>query len=155
MDTSKQIAKNILQVYFGGNWTEVNIKDTLSNISWKTAIVKPEGFNSILALTYHIHYFVNVQLKFLKEHILVGKDSESYNHPKISSQSDWENLQKQMWIDAKQLSELISELPNSKLNQPISHEKYGTYSANFIGLLEHTHYHLGQIVLINKMISNN
>ena len=32
-------------------------------------------------------------------------------------------------------------------------EKYGTYYRNFHGLIEHAHYHLGQIVLIKKLVA--
>jgi len=31
-------------------------------------------------------------------------------------------------------------------------EKYGNYYRNFHGIIEHCHYHLGQIVLIKKML---
>ncbi|HAI83731.1 MAG TPA: DUF1572 domain-containing protein, partial [Chitinophagaceae bacterium] len=30
----------------------------------------------------------------------------------------------------------------------------GTYYRNILGLIEHTHYHLGQIALIKKIIRN-
>lgn len=154
MPTSKQLAKHILQVYFGGNWTEVNLKDTVSNISWETAIKKTEGFNTILALTYHIHYFTKVQLRVIEDGILDGKDSESYKHPNISTQAEWETLHKTMWKDVERFTELLSELPNTILNQPFTNEKYGTYSSNILGLIEHTHYHLGQIIILKKMIQN-
>jgi hypothetical protein len=96
MSTSKQLATHVHHVYFDGNWTEVNIKNTISNITSKTATKKIEGFNSILALTYHIHYFTKVQLKVLEEGILDGKDSESYDYPNIASQSEWEGFQSQI-----------------------------------------------------------
>ncbi|WP_299124483.1 DinB family protein [uncultured Winogradskyella sp.] len=153
MPTSKQLSKHVYQVYFGGNWTEVNLKDTVSNISYKTASQKKEGFNSILALTYHIHYFTKVQLRVLEEGILEGKDSESYNHPNITSQSEWEALHKVMWQDAERFTELLEQLPDSILDQPFTDKKYGTYATNLMGLIEHTHYHLGQIIILNKMIT--
>ena len=33
--------------------------------------------------------------------------------------------------------------------------KYGTYARNIHGMIEHAHYHLGQIALIKKMIQSN
>ncbi len=155
MHTSKQLAKDIHQVYFGGNWTEVNIKTTVSNIDWKTATKKIEGFNSILALTYHIHYFLKVQLKVLEKGILDGKDSESYKHPHIASQAEWEALHTSMWKDAQHFTELLAQFPNTTLDQSFTNEKYGTYHANILGLIEHTHYHLGQIVILKKLVEKN
>ncbi len=155
MPTSKQLAKHVHQVYFGGNWTEINIKDTVSNITWETAVKKMEGFNTILALTYHIHYFVNVQLKVLEEGVLEGKDSESYDHPTISSQVEWETLHKTMWKKAQRFIVLLEQLDDITLEKPFTDEKYGTYVSNILGLIEHTHYHLGQIIIINKMITQS
>ena len=155
MATTSQLAKHIHQVYFGGNWTEVNLKATVSNITWETATKKIEGFNSILALTYHIHYFVKVQLRVLEEDLLDGRDSESYKHPIISTQTEWEALQTKMLKDAERFTALLSKLPNSILNQPFTNEKYGTYSTNILGLIEHTHYHLGQIVILKKLIEKS
>ena len=155
MPTSKQLAKHVHQVYFGGNWTEVNVKDTVSNISWETAAKKAEGFNTILALTYHIHYFVKVQLRVLEEGILEGKDSESYKHPNITSQLEWETLHNAMWNDAERFTKLLAELPNTTLEKWFTNEKYGTYATNILGLIEHTHYHLGQIVILKKLLTSS
>jgi len=152
MLNSKQFAKHVHQVYFGGNWTEVNVKETVSNITWKTASKKIEGFNTILALTYHIHYFTKVQLKVLEDGILEGKDSESYDHPEITSKEEWESLHKTMWKEAERFTKLLSELPDSTLRQPFTNEKYGSYEQNILGLLEHTHYHLGQIIILKKCL---
>ena len=35
------------------------------------------------------------------------------------------------------------------------HEKYGNYYRNLHGVIEHAHYHLGQIALIKKMFQNS
>ena len=115
MVSSKELAKHVDQVYFGGNWTEVNVKEAVSNITWKTAVKKIEDFNTILALTYHIHYFTKVQLRVLQDGVLEGKDSESYKHPNITSQEEWETLQKTMWKDAERFTAFLSKLPDTTL----------------------------------------
>jgi hypothetical protein len=150
MSVTKQLAKHMHQVYFGGNWTEVNLKHTLSNSTIATANKKKDGFNTILALTYHIHYFTKVQIRVLEYGILNGQDSESYTHPNISSEKGWQNLQESMWNDAEQFTSLLSNLPDSVLDQPFINEKYGTYLSNILGLIEHTLYHLGQIIILKK-----
>lgn len=88
MQSTEAFSRHIQQMYFGGNWTEVNLKDTLSNITLEHAIKKIDDFNTILALTYHIHYFTKVQLRVLEDGVLDGKDSESYDHPKLNSQHE-------------------------------------------------------------------
>ncbi len=47
---------------------------------------------------------------------------------------------------------LIAQLPEGKLWEDFADKKYGSYYRNLQGIIEHTHYHLGQIVLIKKML---
>lgn len=119
----------------------------------ETATQKTESFNTIIALTYHIHYFVKIQLKVLEQGLLEGKDNESYEHPNITSQSEWETLYKAMWNNAERFTKLLAELPDATLAKPFTNEKYGTYASNIQGLIEHTYYHLGQIVILKKCVS--
>lgn len=152
MNTSKELAKHYKQFYFGKNWTWVNMKETLSNVNWEQATRQVYSFKTILELTYHIHYFVQVALKMLDKNILEGDDSLSFNHPPIESQSNWEQFLQNMWTEAEQFIELLEELPEEKLWEIFGDEKYGTYFRNLQGTIEHGHYHLGQIVLIKKTL---
>jgi len=47
---------------------------------------------------------------------------------------------------------LIEQLPETKLGETFSDEKYGTYYRNLHGIIEHNHYHVGQIVIIKKLL---
>lgn len=59
-----------------------------------------------------------------------------------------------MWSEAELFANLIELLPEATLWEPFTDEKYGTYYRNIQGIIEHTHYHLGQIVVIKKMLAN-
>ena len=37
MTSIKQIAKHFRDVHFGDNWTAVNLKDTIANVTWQQA----------------------------------------------------------------------------------------------------------------------
>lgn len=50
------------------------------------------------------------------------------------------------------MAQLIEQLPDSRLEEIFSQEKYGTFHRNLFGIIEHAHYHLGQIVVIKKML---
>jgi hypothetical protein len=43
-------------------------------------------------------------------------------------------------------------MPEGKLNEVFVDEKYGTYQRNIGGMIEHSYYHLGQIVLLKKIL---
>ena len=152
MRLSHQLAKHFKEVFFGGNWTVVNLNDTLSDVSWKQATTNVNDLNSIAVLTYHIGYFVSAILPVLQGAALDAHDKFSFDCPPIQSEEDWNHLKTKILNEAQQCVLLIEQLPANKIAANFTDEKYGTYYRNIHGLIEHTHYHLGQISLIKKII---
>jgi hypothetical protein len=58
MTTAQQLAKHFRGVYLGGNWTASNLKDQLVDVSLEEAKTKIHNLNTILALTFHIGYYI-------------------------------------------------------------------------------------------------
>jgi hypothetical protein len=152
MNLTAQIAKHLRDVHFGGNWTWVNLKDTLADVTWQQATTKVYSLNTIAALVYHMNYYVSAILKVLQGGALDAHDKYSFALPPIASQEDWGKLLDKTWADAENLAALMEQLPESKLGETFAQEKYGNYHRNFHGLIEHTHYHLGQVVLLKKIL---
>lgn len=152
MNTTRQLAKHFREVYFGGNWTFVNLKDTLADVSWQEATMQLQDFNTIATLLFHINYYVNPVLKVLQGEPLNASDKFSFDCPNINSQQEWENLVHKTLYEAELFAQEIEKLDEMKLYDVFSEEKYGNYFRNLLGIIEHTHYHLGQIVLIKKRI---
>lgn len=150
MNLAAQIAKQLRHVHLGGNWTAVNLKDTLTDVNWQQATTQVYSFNTMAALVYHMNYYLTAVLQVLQDKPLDSKHELSFEHPQILSQQDWEKLLDKTWMDAESIACLVELLPESKLWETFSDEKYGTYYRNIQGIIEHTHYHLGQIVLIKK-----
>ncbi|MDH7914387.1 DUF1572 domain-containing protein [Winogradskyella sp. SYSU M77433] len=152
MMTSKLLAKQLHQVYFGGNWTASNFKDSLQDITVEMANEKVAELNTILALTFHIHYYVKGTAEVFKGGELTIRDKFSFDHPTIKNNEEWQEFQNIMWDEVKEFISLIEQLDDNKLNDFMAEEKYGTYFKNITGIIEHTHYHLGQINVIKKII---
>jgi hypothetical protein len=152
MKLLSQIAKQFRDVHFGGNWTGVNMKETLADVSWQEARTQVDSLNTIAALVYHSNYYVNAVLKVLKGEPLNAHDKFSFEVPLIESQEDWENLLAKTWVEAREFADLLEQLPESRLWDFIAEEKYGNYYRNIHGIIEHTHYHLGQMVLLKKLL---
>ena len=152
MTLSSQIAKHLREVHFGGNWTDVNLRDQLADITWQQATTRVHTFNTIAALVYHMNYYVCSVINVLQGNPLDAHDKFSFDLPSITSQADWENLLAKTWSDAETLANLIEQLPESRLWEDFSDNKYGNYYRNLHGIIEHCHYHLGQIVLIKKLL---
>jgi uncharacterized damage-inducible protein DinB len=147
-----QIAKHFRELYFGGNWTSSNLKEHLADVTWEQATSKVYSFNTIATLVFHTNYYVSAVLKVLQGERLNASDKYSFDHPPILSKKDWEKLLDKTWTDAENFAGLIEQLPENKLWDDFSDNKYGNYYRNLQGIIEHTHYHLGQIVLIKKIL---
>jgi hypothetical protein len=146
------IATHFRHVHFGGNWTCVNLRDTLKDVTWQEALHTREGFNSIAVLTYHIHYFVHAVLQVLEGGALDAHDTFSFTHPPITNDADWQELLENVWTDAERFATLVEQLPDDRLHTDMADPKYGTWYRNLHGMIEHTHYHLGQIVILKKLL---
>ena len=151
---AQQTAKHFHDIHFGGNWTVSNVKGQLEKISMEEALIQVEDFNTIATLTFHMSYFVDVALNFFKNGKVVGEDKLSFNHPPIHSEEDWRMMISHYLIQAEELTEIIKSLPDEKLLADFGESKYGNHFRNLHGIVEHTHYHLGQISLIKKMIAS-
>ncbi len=152
MSVTAQIAKHFRDVHFGGNWTFSNMKDNLADVNWQQATTQVYSFNTIATLVYHINYYVSAVSKVLQGEPLNASDKFSFDHPSIQSQDDWEKMLDKTWTDAENFAILIEQLPETKLWEDFSDGKYGNYYRNLHGIIEHCHYHLGQIVLIKKIL---
>jgi uncharacterized damage-inducible protein DinB len=148
----KQIAKHFRELYTGGNWTFANVKDTLNDISWQEANTKVNSFNAIAALVFHMNYFVEAALQVLQGNALDAHDKFSFDVPPIQSKEDWDQLVNKTFLNAETFANLLEQMPDSKMWEIFEDEKYGNYYRNMHGIIEHSHYHLGQIVIIKKLI---
>lgn len=153
MNLCKQIARHLREVYIGTNWTWVNLAETLEGVDWQQATAKVGDFNTIAVLVYHMNYYVEAQLSLLKTGNLNAHDDFAFKAPPIQSESDWQKLTQKSFDQAEELAQMIESLPESKLWEICFQEKYGTYYRNFQGMIEHCHYHLGQIVLLKKWMT--
>ena len=150
--TAHALSNHLHQVYFGGNWTVSHLSEALDDVTWEEAITEIHGLNTIAALAYHMGYFVGVAHRVLAGQALEGNDAVSMNHPPIQNADDWSRFCQALMVDARSFAEHIAQIPDAQLWQDFTHSKYGSYFRNVSGIIEHTHYHLGQLVLIKKLI---
>ena len=156
MKLTTQIAKQFREILLDGNWVAAtNYKVQLSDLTWKQATTKIGSLNTIAALTFHINYYLTGVLNVFKNGKLEIRDKYSFDLPPIKSKEDWEKLLNQMWKNAEEFAVLLEQMPDNKLDEIFVDEKYGNYHRNIDALIEHSFYHLGQIVLIKKMLQQD
>lgn len=150
---SQQLANRFREVILSGTWiANTNYKAQLENLDWEIAISHIGTLNSISLLAHHIHYYVNGIKNVLNGGDLEIRDKYSFDFEDITSQEEWDSFLARFWQDVESLAVLIEELPDGKLVESFVDEKYGTYQRNIDGMIEHSYYHLGQIVILKKMI---
>lgn len=154
MNIKQHIAQHLIDVHRGGNWTEVNITDTLRDISWPQAcIVTPISPNTVAMILHHISYWNRIIAMRGRNITPVINKQNGMNNPLINNEAAWEALKQDNIYSAEELATVIEGYDIGNLFSPILPGHSSAYK-NFQGQVEHVHYHLGQIVMIKKYIQN-
>jgi len=155
MKSTTEIANRFREVILNGTWiANTNFKDQLENLDWKIAVSPIQNLNTIAVLAQHIHYYINGINQVFRGGTLDIKDQFSFDFPPIHSQEQWEGFLTKFWNDAEEFASSIEKMPDEKLDDVFVDAKYGTYKRNIEAMIEHSYYHLGQVVLIKKQITN-
>jgi hypothetical protein len=72
----------------------------------------------------------------------------------IKSEADWMKLVETFLTNAEEFCLEIESLPHERLDEIFIDPKYGSFLRNIEAMIEHSYYHLGQIVLIRKLINH-
>ncbi|WP_264551856.1 DUF1572 domain-containing protein [Flavobacterium sp. N2038] len=155
MKNTLEIANRFKEVILNGTWiANTNYKDQLENLDWKIAVSPLQNLNTIALLAQHIHYYIKGINTVFKGGPLDIKDKFSFDFPPIESQQQWETFLTEFWKDTEEFAFLIEQMSSEKLDEGFVDEKYGSYKRNIEAMIEHSYYHLGQIVLIKKLLTN-
>lgn len=156
MNQSFQIANRFREVILNGTWiANTNFKDQLVDSDWQIATKKVDSLNTIAALAQHIHYYISGILNVFNGGTLDIKDQFSFDFAEINAQEQWNLVLNKFWNDAEIFARKVETMSDEKLDSVFVDEKYGSYRRNIEAMIEHSYYHLGQIVLIKKMLLQN
>ena len=154
MKSTLEIANRFKETILNGTWiANTNYKHQLENLDWKIVTTPVKNLNTISVLAQHIHYYINGINSVFKGGTLDIKDKFSFDFPPIHSQEEWNTFLAKFWASAEEFASCIEQMPEEKLDQVFVDEKYGTYRRNIDAMIEHSYYHLGQIVLIRKLLA--
>lgn len=150
MNTAPLVAQHIAEVIHG-NWTEIYLDEAIADVSYEEAIHVPAGLvNSIAMLVNHLEFYNFVITKRLLGTEPVIDDGNGFA-TSIQNENDWQLLIQRTLDSFKQLANRISQLPPEKMQELTPAGGY-TFYKMLHGLSEHAHYHLGQIILLKKLV---
>lgn len=151
-DISQQLARQLKEFLYGQSMTGSSLKNVLDDVGFKEATFRFEGFNTIAMLSYHVNYYMKGVSDVLSGQPLSIRDKFSFDCPDFQTETEWSAFKQEIFEVADVFAKGIEGLDDAKLAESFTDIKYGNYFRNVIGLLEHSHYHLGQIVILKKMI---
>ncbi|MBT8231747.1 MAG: DUF1572 domain-containing protein [Saprospiraceae bacterium] len=155
MENAIQLANRFREVLLNGKWVaNTNYNEQISQVTFEQAIKKVGTLNTIALLTYHINYYLEGVLNFFNTGKMEISDKFSFEMPPLNHDSDWIQLKSNILKNAENFALAIEQMSDTKLESVFLDKKYGTYRRNIEGMIEHCYYHLGQIVLIRKMIND-
>ncbi len=156
MERNVFLANRLREVYLNGRWiANTNYKDQLLSVNRVQAIQQVGDLNTIAALTFHINYYLEGILHVFNGGKLEISDQYSFDLPPIETDADWESLVRSLLDNAEKFADAVAAMDDQLFDQVFVDEKYDTYFRNIQGVLEHSYYHLGQIVLIRKLVSDS
>jgi hypothetical protein len=154
MTRSITIANRLREVFLNGQWiANTNYKAQLQDTTWQQATQKINDLNTIAALTYHINYYLVGLLNAFENGKLEISDKYSFDLPSIQSETEWKKLKTDFFKNTEHFANKIEQMEDAIFDKPFIDEKYGNYLRNIEAVIEHSYYHLGQIVIIKKMVS--
>ena len=154
MENNRELAKRFSDVILNNSWVAHNsYKNQLTDLPLEVVLFKYQSLHSIAALTQHVHFYIAGILNVFNGGNLDIKDIYSFDFPPIHTIEQWHTFLAVFWTDAASFTQKLEEMDENTLNSIFVKKEYGTYHFNINTLIEHSYYHLGQIVLIKKLIS--
>jgi len=155
MNKSRYTSDRLREVLLDGRWVaNTNYHAALEHVSREIALHRIGSLNTIAILTFHINYYIAGLLRVLDGGPLDIRDKYSFDMPPVVTDEDWNNLKDKFFADAAQFVEKVASLTDDQLEAPFIDEKYGSCLRNMDAMIEHCYYHLGQIILIRKILEN-
>ena len=148
MSQAAALAQRLQEVILDGTWiANTNFKKELNTTSLAQVSKPIRSYNTVEVLAQHIHYYIaGVKQVFLGGELSIS-DRFSFDFEPMQNDEAWQNFLALFWKDTEELVNLIKTLTDDQLDAIFVKEAYGSYKRNIEALIEHSYYHLGQIVL--------
>ena len=152
MKISEAIAQHILELYFGNNWTDVNVRETVQDVTLAEALTKTNASpNTIASILQHMTFYNKIILERLHGRNPEIDQINGYDLPPLQNEEAWELLKENSLQSAQELADDARVIPDDTLQEPIIEDNSSRYKS-LHGVTEHGYYHLGQIVILKKLL---
>lgn len=143
-----RIADQLRRVYQGKAWLGPSLTEILSGVTPEQAARRPiENAHTIWDLILHITAWIRIG----RERLTATKTrdvTEDENWPRMAG--TWQDALATLAREERQLEQAIQSFPDERLNEPAPAAEPQSFYELLHGVVQHTAYHGGQIILLKK-----
>jgi len=143
-----RISDQLSRVYEGPAWLGPALKAILSDVTQEKAAQRPiDHAHTIWELVLHIAAWMRIARERLAA-TQTRDHTEHENWPAMAG--SWQDALAVLEREERQLERAILLFPDGRLNEPAPASEPQTFYELLHGVVQHTAYHAGQIVLLKK-----
>lgn len=151
MDNISRIKKLLSDHYDGVPWIDITIIGTLKSLTAKQAAAKIGGLNSIWQIVNHMIAWRNALIGRVMDKPVKHPRNNYIYQIKDTSSKAWKDTIKEFEKSQKSIITFLNR-SNDPLLEKISPTSGYSYYELVLAILQHDTYHIGQIVVIKKMV---
>lgn len=150
----KYYMRQLTEVYEGGNWNDESYLGKLKSMSEKTAFLQPyPGSHSAAEILWHCIYWRTVIIKRLQgDNEFQKRTEKDQNFLPLQElkKKGLSGLRSELNKTQEELTSILNTKTDDFLDAEYTPELTNEY--NIEGIIQHDHYHLGQIGLIASIL---
>ncbi|MDN3723804.1 DinB family protein [Aequorivita sp. SDUM287046] len=152
MNETERIQTLFTDLYHGHPWLDVTLQDTLSRITATQANQRPiSDGNTIWEIVNHLIAWRQNVLKRVQGEVLQTPSNNYIKRIEDDSKEAWQQTLEALETTQKEWLYFLNTFNEADFVKEYSVNKL-TYYQHIHGIIQHDAYHLGQIVLLAKMV---
>ncbi|MBS7233092.1 DinB family protein [Flavobacterium psychroterrae] len=152
MSESKRISNLYQSIYNGNPWLEVNLTNTLENVTAEQAYRKINpNLNTIWEIVNHLIQWRRNILRRVEGEVVNPPDHNYFVPVLDPSEAAWEQSLQNLAKSQESWNVFFEDFNDADLEKIYVNNEH-TYYEHIHGIIQHDVYHLGQIVILKKML---
>ncbi|MEO8535688.1 MAG: DinB family protein [Flavobacterium sp.] len=152
MSENKRISNLYQSIYNGEPWLEVTLAKTLENVSSEQACRKINpNLNTIWEIVNHLIQWRRNILKRVQGETVTTPDHNYFVPVLDSSEAAWEQSLQSLAKSQELWNAFFEDFNDADLEKIYPSNNH-TYYEHIHGIIQHDVYHLGQIVILKKLL---
>lgn len=152
MKNKKRFKKLLTDNFEGEAWLDISLLPTVANIPAAEAAKNIYSLNSIWQIVFHITCWRETLLLRIKDRKPPVPENNFFEAIKVTSEEAWQDLLQRLEASQKALMELLEGKKDIDWDEQPSGGSFNNFEL-MQSILQHDAYHLGQIVLIKKVLN--